>query len=85
MEEPMKPGGIIMSKVLLSAIVTLVVSTPLFADHHNHKAGLQKKEMKKETKSQRDQQAEADAALKRVEAMTRAARDKQKDKSKKKK
>ncbi len=72
--------------ILLTLVLALGFSNTAFAAHHEDD-GVKKAEKKAETPTPKDQKAEADAALKKVEAMTKKARgnDKEKDKKDKKK
>ncbi len=62
------------------------LSQPAFSAHHDDHAGVKKTKEKDSSTSKPNPKAEADAALKRVEAMTRKARgqDPKKDKKDKK-
>lgn len=61
------------------------LTSTAFASHHEGKGEMKKAEAHKEVKSEKDQKAEADAALKRVEDMTKKNRADNKEHKKEKK
>ncbi len=69
--------------LFIPLIFTLSLSQVAFSADLEDDTGLKKTEQKEPSANKRNPKAEADAALKRVEAMTRKARDRESNKDKK--